>query len=704
MRTLTAALTIVITAACCLAQQPVAVLQIDSFERDDALAAWELRETMAGETVREHATDGERAIRLDYPAYEQGSEQWPAAILNAGSGLLPSDWTGYEQLLCDIYVEADHAPQLRGQINAGGQKGQKTFTIDPGEPTTIAIDLQGLSSFLDLTEVEQLHLYMTRPTRPATVYVDNIRLAAYTISAEGLRFIADPFGGGKVGVAGRLSRAGQWRIGVVSEDDVTVAVDAGEGEDIDWRWDALTDEGLAAAPGIYRVIARIADPQRPGVRPEIAQIGEFELAAEAARHDMLVWSEPTTKKVMLHDRPETPEGVGWWSWAGLTSPMGYRIFDEPAMLARVEMARNEVEGVQIVTLTAGPERLRFEVGELTHGETGAAFEGEIEILQVGYAKTEQPPQYDVDFVGWWPEALIPAEQIPGGVMIAEPHECMPVWVNVRSTTQTVPGRYFGELRIHREGHGEVGGLPLTVNVHDVTLPDSTTIRTAFTLDPRYVRTTYGDAFDADLMMEFYELMADHRINPDDIYRRDLPDINVLKHFDERDQLNAFCVRYFHHSEDGQGYQPEDLAKLAEMLDPYVEQLREAGLAEKGYFYGWDERGEQYFEEIARVGRFLNERYPEIPLMTTTYEHTFGLESGLDEVDIWVPLTPRYDRELAEAARERGRHVWWYICIGPRHPYANWFVEYPAIEARLLWWMTYDEAAEGFLYYRTTRWP
>jgi hypothetical protein len=335
MRTLTAALTIVITAACCLAQQPVAVLQIDSFERDDALAAWELRETMAGETVREHATDGERAIRLDYPAYEQGSEQWPAAILNAGSGLLPSDWTGYEQLLCDIYVEADHAPQLRGQINAGGQKGQKTFTIDPGEPTTIAIDLQGLSSFLDLTEVEQLHLYMTRPTRPATVYVDNIRLAAYTISAEGLRFIADPFGGGKVGVAGRLSRAGQWRIGVVSEDDVTVAVDAGEGEDIDWRWDALTDEGLAAAPGIYRVIARIADPQRPGVRPEIAQIGEFELAAEAARHDMLVWSEPTTKKVMLHDRPETPEGVGWWSWAGLTSPMGYRIFDEPAMLARV---------------------------------------------------------------------------------------------------------------------------------------------------------------------------------------------------------------------------------------------------------------------------------------------------------------------------------------------------------------------------------
>jgi hypothetical protein len=206
------------------------------------------------------------------------------------------------------------------------------------------------------------------------------------------------------------------------------------------------------------------------------------------------------------------------------------------------------------------------------------------------------------------------------------------------------------------------------------------------------------------MMEFYTLMADHRINPDDIYRRALPDIEVLKHFDERDQLNAFCIRYFHHSDDAQGYQPAELAQLAETLDPYVAKLRDAGLAETGYFYGFDERGEEYYDEIERIASFLEERYPEIPFMTTSRDHSYGLQSGLDEVDIWVPLTPRYDGELAEAARERGTHVWWYICIGPRPPHANWYVESAAIEARLLWWMTYEEASEGFLYYRTTRWP
>ncbi|MBU0609366.1 MAG: DUF4091 domain-containing protein, partial [Armatimonadetes bacterium] len=50
-------------------------------------------------------------------------------------------------------------------------------------------------------------------------------------------------------------------------------------------------------------------------------------------------------------------------------------------------------------------------------------------------------------------------------------------------------------------------------------------------------------------------------------------------------------------------------------------------------------------------------------------------------------------------------IWWYICIGPQHPYANWFVEYPAIEGRLLMGaMTAKYRPGGFLYYAVNRWP
>jgi len=49
-------------------------------------------------------------------------------------------------------------------------------------------------------------------------------------------------------------------------------------------------------------------------------------------------------------------------------------------------------------------------------------------------------------------------------------------------------------------------------------------------------------------------------------------------------------------------------------------------------------------------------------------------------------------------------VWWYICCGPHHPYANWFVEYPALDARLLQGaMTAKQRPDGFLYYALTIW-
>jgi len=69
------------------------------------------------------------------------------------------------------------------------------------------------------------------------------------------------------------------------------------------------------------------------------------------------------------------------------------------------------------------------------------------------------------------------------------------------------------------------------------------------------------------------------------------------------------------------------------------------------------------------------------------------------VDIWVPLTPSYDLPEAEALRREGKQMWWYICLVPVHPYANWFIEYPAIESRLLMGaMSHKYRVDGFLYY------
>ncbi|MGC9319167.1 MAG: DUF4091 domain-containing protein [Armatimonadota bacterium] len=689
---------VTLAAVVCMAAEPLEVLTIDSFERADALAAWELRETMAGETVAEHATDGERAVRLDYPRYVEGRQQWPAAILSAASGLLPESWAGWDMLLLDVHVVAEQAPTLKIQIDTSDGNYQKPQTLPPAETTMFEVDLRQAGAAANLREVRRLHLYMTRPPHPATLFVDNVRLASYPIEAADLTFADDPFHSGHVQVTGELRRDAHWRIGVVDEAGRVVWLTEGMGDDIDWQWEGTDRRGRVVPPGEYRVIARIADPRRPTAPQTIAELGRTEVIAQEQLRDMLLWEEPTTKKVMLFSRPEESTPV----MSDFTlSPLSSAL---PRPL-HVEMARNEVEGTQLVMLARERTRLRVEIRDLQREGTGELFAGEIEPYQVGYVKTDAPPQYEVEYVGWWPDLLIPVEQIPGGEMTAEPYECMPVWISVRSSEETRPGTYRGFVDIRRAGSDMPLTMPLEVVVHDVALPDSSTIRTAFALYEHMIESTYGDDFSEDLLFEFRKFMADHRINPSDIYRRELHDIEMLKYFDERDQLNAFCVRYLRRSEDGQGWGEDELRALAEELDPFVARLREEGLAEKGYFYGWDERGPEYYPEIARVGRFIKQRYPEIPFVTTARDHTYGLESGLDGiVDVWVPLTPRYDPELAEAARERGTHVWWYICIGPHHPYANWFIEYPAIEPRLLWWMTWDYGAEGFLYYTMSRWP
>jgi hypothetical protein len=48
--------------------------------------------------------------------------------------------------------------------------------------------------------------------------------------------------------------------------------------------------------------------------------------------------------------------------------------------------------------------------------------------------------------------------------------------------------------------------------------------------------------------------------------------------------------------------------------------------------------------------------------------------------------------------------WWYWCIGPNDPLAmNTFVERPAIQARLLYWLTALHAVNGMLYYDVAIW-
>jgi len=675
---------------------PVAVTVFDSFEAPDALAPWLLR-SVAGEVTDEHATEGRHAARLVYPQWHEGAEKWPAFILDRGRGpFRDGDWRPYDVLAFDVYNDSPAPARLKLRIDdAHGRVWQGiSWELPPRKPFRAELELARLAGPLDLSEVSHFDLYMSMPDRSYTLFLDNIRLVALPLRVTEATLRPDPFRSGHVAVTCKLSRPGRCHVRIVGPDGKTARAYRRACSQLSWTWDARTSQGLAP-PGSYRAELRVEDPAWKNFRAYRALLGTFTIEPKQRRPAMVAWTEPTTRKVMLFSRPAPGEPVACW----LPAAEGLRP-SAPATgpVLRVDMARNEFEGVQVVFLTRDRQvRLRCAIEGLKHAGTGETFPTDnCTVYQVGYVLTKDPKIYQVDYVGWWPDPLLPQTDL-----FAEPGEAMPVWVSLKSERNTRPGLYRGQLAVWVDGK-RAGSLPLEVRVYEATLPDTTTIRTAFSMYEHMIARIYGGELSPAMKRKYQQFVADHRINPDNIYRSSPPPIEDVEYFARQGKLNAFNIVHINGT---QKWDDARLASLAAKLDPYVAELKRRGLEKLGYIYGFDEAGPSRFAAMKKAFAFLKKRYPGIPIVTTARDRSYGLDTGLDDVvDVWVPLTAAYNFEAAEAARRRGKQVWWYICIGPRHPYANWFVEYTAIEPRLLGWMTYQQRVTGFLYYTMTRWP
>jgi hypothetical protein len=204
-------------------------------------------------------------------------------------------------------------------------------------------------------------------------------------------------------------------------------------------------------------------------------------------------------------------------------------------------------------------------------------------------------------------------------------------------------------------------------------------------------------------------IMDHRLNPLRIYNETPPlttDVKMMKDAGFKD----YCILMIWSQREVKKGDPYPAAKKKEylaMLEEAVPRLEKAGLLDGAYVYGFDESDDNEFAAIKDIFGEIKKRWPQLKIMTTAYDYTYGLKTGLaDVVDIWVPLTSKYEEsfEQIKKARLRGENVWWYICMAPEHPYANWFVEYPGVEARLLMGiMPFKYESQGFLYYSLNYW-
>ena len=430
-------------------------------------------------------------------------------------------------------------------------------------------------------------------------------------------------------------------------------------------------------------------------------------------------SKTYTYPVNVNPRlPHNPvkENYQVWTADSMTniSPATYPHPDAPRDIS-LELAQAEAESAQIqVTAGARPlSEVKVILPELktVHGE---AFAGKIKWERVGYLPRRRPYAYHPDGYTreefWIPDPLLPAHDfnVPANATQG-------IWLTVRAGRKAKAGTYRGDVIISIDGNETK--VPVSVRVFGFALPDTFSLRSAFCIMDNWLFKAYPWRKQGELRREAWDIMLEHRLNPDDITRTAEPCIEDLL-YAQKKGMNQFCifnlvpkpvdnplwVCYSPVSD----YNDALLEEFKARLDPYVAELRKYNLMKYAYVYGFDERWDEYYPVMNRIRKMLHERYPDLPFMTTARAYQ-SLKKNPSRKDCYVadwfaPATHHYADALSADLRKKGHQVWWYVCCSPQYPYANFAsVEYPFIEGRLLAWQTFRHKADGLLYWHVNAW-
>jgi hypothetical protein len=447
---------------------------------------------------------------------------------------------------------------------------------------------------------------------------------------------------------------------------------------------------------------------------KVAPVSCVHLTGRAAQDEKLDLTIP----VASPSRSENPIRDGYVVWGETSMRKVYPTSSPPAIRQSelaVSLARNESEGVQVAIASADRLTLRnvqVNVGPLT-SERGEVLPADgVTRHLVAYVYVESPSSHPAAPAtsNWCPEVLLPIRsfEVIGGRTQA-------VWINFHAPESVSPGVYRGRITVTAD-NAPPTELPVSVRVRGFALSRSPRLRTAFAMMDGFTRATYG-RITPELRRQCLDLMLSHRLNPDDISRTEPPDVADLLYAKDRG-LTAFNILnlvprpknnpLWHCYSELSDYPADFNDQLAQRVDSYVAELRKQGLSRKAYFYGFDERGPEYDELIKGICKCLKQRYPEVSTFTTAgymYQKRRTTPDGYEDyMDWYCPLTSVYDPELSARLRQQGKQVWWYVCCGPQYPYANFAaLDYPAIEGRLLSWMSFGYQADGLLFWHVNFW-
>jgi hypothetical protein len=429
-----------------------------------------------------------------------------------------------------------------------------------------------------------------------------------------------------------------------------------------------------------------------------------------------------------------------------------KIFREPDLNAGLEAAwqrksikvsacRNEYENFQILIFSATTplEHVCVEVSDLVDEKHHARIAGgSVNKYVVGYLRTQRPP-YMVQHVGFWPDPLFPFAPFSLAAGIVQP-----IWITVHVPKDAPAGNYSGRIKIH-PANGEARELPVRLRVRDFTIPDRSHLMVASDFNTRDDMSAFdkfypvGEAERVALIKKYLDYLAEHKIhtliygyvtcrdekllsirkNEKGAYEYDFSKLDpLLDHIIQKDfSFNIFIPNYnkrvdvmfminpllqqYAHLRERVFTSAEFEKTIIELLRSYVAHLREKGCLERALCATWDEAPSTYYAHAKHINEIVKEAAPTLKTVMSADMRRMPEELA-DSADVWYTHLALWHEESARKLRAKGKEIHGYVSNAPQDR-PSLYIDYPAIDPRILFWMSWKYKLNGFGYWNVNAW-
>ncbi len=385
---------------------------------------------------------------------------------------------------------------------------------------------------------------------------------------------------------------------------------------------------------------------------------------------------------------DAPFAVG--TEISLRKTIGDRAYLGPlADTISLSAARGEYEGAQLLVVPLGTdlENIRVDVSPL-EGPDGALVPAEnIEVRWAGFVESRKP-RYPIEYIGRFADPLMPMDAAPGSVAADALHQ--PLWLSVHVPHNIPAGVYTGRLEVSAEGLRS-WPVQLRVRVYGFDLPTRPALQTSMWLNPSHITDWYGwEKTPKDIERRQMAFLLDHRINP-----------SWFGPMGDEDDIDFQIER---------GLNLVMLGVIADWpLDPEEEEriqrhydfFKERGLLDICFIYGQDEPSKEDYPRVREVLGKVAERFPGVRRVCTAYPPVPTLEGA---VDTWVVGPNLFNYGPVAERVAAGDELWIYLSASVRRPYVTQFyLDYTALENRLIGFYCWKYGATGFLYWGINEW-